>query len=201
MRNVRNVIFALTVATALLVALGACVLQTPPVPEGPAGAGGSVIRDFNVPGVLTARQANFPGGMSAGAVSVSSLNVQGDMTLGADSLPFYYPMVLSGNITESFTFTDTIAAALLPNDVTVGGMDFFSRAISNTVECNVLYTTAGITPTMNTIAITSTVLTAGEVMTSSVDNAALGAGYLVEFVCNTDADGYARDVMVTLWLK
>jgi hypothetical protein len=145
--------------------------------------------------------------LTADTADVITLTVTGGMIIPADSLTtaaladFYFPLVLSGNITESFTFTDTIAAVLLPNDVTVGGMDFFSRAISNTVTCNVLYTTVGITPTMNTIAITSTVLTAGEVMTSSVDNDTLGAGYLVEFVCDTDAGGYARDVMVTLWLK
>lgn len=134
---------------------------------------------------------------------VSNVIVLGDMGVQGTIFPQnnYYPLVLSGNITESFTFTDTIAAAILPSDAVVGGMEFFSRAISNTVECNVLYTTTGITPTMNTIAITSTVLTAGEVVTSSVDNDTLEAGYLVEFVCNTDAGGYARDAMVTLWLK
>lgn len=200
MRNVRNVIFALTVAAVLMAALAACVFQAPPAAEEPAGAGGSVVRDFNVPGVLTARQANFPGSMTAGSASVGSLNVRGNLTLGPDSLPFYYPLNLSGSITESATFTDTIAAVLIPVDATVGSINYFAREISGTVGCNLFYTTDEITPTMQTIADNVT-LTAGTVVTDIVQYGALEAGYLLELACQSEADGYASDILATLWLK
>jgi hypothetical protein len=200
MRSIRNVILALTVGTLLIVVLAACVFQTPPVPEEPAGAGGSVVRDFNVPGVLTARQANFPGSMTAGSASVGSLNVRGNLTLGPDSLPFYYPLNLSGSIAGNATLTDTVSAVLVPADVTVGSINYFASEISGTVGCNVFYTTTGITPTMQSIA-DNVNLTAGTVVTDIVQYGALEAGYLLELACQSEAGGYAYDVMATLWLK
>jgi hypothetical protein len=84
--------------------------------------------------------------------------------------------------------------------MTVGSIGYFTRAVSGTVACNVIYTTVGITPTQNTIADNVTI-TAGTVVTDIVQNGSLGAGYLVELGCATGVGESADDILVTIWLK
>lgn len=204
--NLKKLLLTISIALVLLVALAACV-QTPPIPAAPTDdASRSVVRDFNVPGILTARTANIRELNVAGPASVGNLSVLGAVTMPDDTLTtadiggFYYPLSLSGNVTESATISYTISAALIPTTMTVQSINYFARVVTGTVACNVIYTTAEVTPTQNTIADNVTI-TSGDVVTDIIQNGTLGAGYLVELGCNTDGGESANDVQATIWLK
>ena len=204
--HLKKLLLTTSIALVLLVTLAACV-QTPPLPAAPTDdASRSVVRDFNVPGILTARTANLRELNVAGPTSLGNVSVLGTVSLPDDALTtadiggFYYPLSLSGNVTESATLSYTISAALIPTTMTVQSINYFARVVTGTVACNLIYTTAAVTPTQQTIADNVT-LTAGEVMTDIIQHGDLGEGYLLELGCNTDVGEAADDVQATIWMK